>query len=314
MARTADPARLELSQDSETPASRALALLSGDRAFVAVTLFPALLIIGVYIYAPLLYSFYLSFFRTRLFSPAKFVGLDQYVLLLTDHVFWIALGNTLAYTATSVLLTLALGMASALLLQRPLAGRDAFRTILFLPYIIPYAAYALLWYWLFDPRYGLVNYLLSFVGIGAVPWLKSSEWVLPAFVLMSVWKRLGFAMVVFLAGLQTIPSDLYDAAIMDGAGPWQRFHYITLPMLSPITLFIAVISIIYSLQIFVEPLVMTHGGPGDSSQTLSYLLYEQGYTYLNVGAASVNAVVLCVLTFLITLALLRRFDIQEVFR
>ena len=175
-----------------------------------------------------------------------------------------------------VLLTLALGLASALLLERPLAGRDAFRTILFLPYIIPYAAYALLWYWLFDPRYGLVNYLLSFVGIGAVPWLKSSEWVLPAFVLMSVWKRLGFAMVAFLAGLQTIPSELYDAAIMDGAGPWQRFHYVTMPMLSPITLFIAVISIIYSLQIFVEPLVMTHGGPGDSSQTLSYLLYEQG--------------------------------------
>ena len=131
MVRTADPARLELSQDSETPASRALALLSGDRAFVAVTLFPAFLIIGVYIYAPLFYSFYLSFFRTRLFSPAKFVGLDQYVLLLTDHVFWIALGNTLAYTAASVLLTLALGLASALLLERPLAGRDAFRTISF---------------------------------------------------------------------------------------------------------------------------------------------------------------------------------------
>jgi len=121
-------------------------------------------------------------------------------------------------------------------------------------------------------------------------------------------------MVVFLAGLQTIPSELYDAAIMDGAGAWQRFWYVTLPMLSPITLFIAVISIIYSLQIFVEPLVMTHGGPGDSSQTLSYLLYEQGYTYLNDGAASVNAVVLCVLTFLFTLALLRRFDIKEVFR
>jgi ABC-type sugar transport system permease subunit len=235
-------------------------------------------------------------------------------LLFTDHVFWIALSNTLVYTSASVVLTLALGLASALLLQRPLYGRDIFRTVLFLPYIIPYAAYALLWLWLFDPRYGLVNYLLSFVGVGALPWLKSSQWVLPAFVLMSVWKRLGFAMVVFLAGLQTIPSELYDAAIMDGAGAWQRFWYVTLPMLSPITLFIAVISIIYSLQIFVEPLVMTHGGPGDSSQTLSYLLYEQGYTYLNVGAASVNAVVLCVLTFLFTLALLRRFDIKEVFR
>ena len=114
---------MEIAQNSETSASRALGLVSGDRAFVAVTLFPALLLIGVYIYAPLFYSFYLSFFRTRLFSPAKFVGLDQYVLLLTDHVFWIALGNTLAYTAASVLLTLALGLASALLLERPLAGR-----------------------------------------------------------------------------------------------------------------------------------------------------------------------------------------------
>jgi multiple sugar transport system permease protein len=294
--------------------SRAMALLSNERVFVIVTLFPAVILIGVYIFLPLFYSLYLSFFRTRLFEAAGFAGLDQYATLFTDEVFWIALINTLTYTAASVTFTLVLGLASALLLHRPLVGRDLFRTVMFIPYIIPYAAYALLWYWLFDPRYGLVNYLLSFIGVGAIPWLKSSHWVIPAFVLMSVWKRLGFAMVVFLAGLQTIPSELYDAAIMDGAGAWQKFRHITLPMLSPITLFIAVISLIYSLQLFVEPLVMTHGGPGDSSQSLSYLLYEQGYSYLNVGSASVNAVVLSALTFLLSLVLLRRFDIQEVYK
>jgi ABC-type sugar transport system permease subunit len=179
---------------------------------------------------------------------------------------------------------------------------------------VPYAAYALIWYWLFEPRYGLVNYLLSFVFVPAIPWLKSSAWVLPAFIIMSVWKRIGFVMVVFLAGLETIPEELYDAATVDGASRWQKFRHVTLPLLSPITLFIAVITMIYSLQIFVEPLVMTKGGPGDSSQTLGFLLYQQGFTYLKIGTASATAVVLCVVTFAFTLVLLRRFRLQEVFK
>jgi ABC-type sugar transport system permease subunit len=289
-------------------------LLNRDTVFIFITLAPAVVLLTLYIFAPILYSAFLSFFQTRMLTPVRFVGLEQYEEVLSDSVFWAALINTLYYSVLSVVLTLVLGLGAALLLFQALPGRNIVRTVMFLPYIIPYAAYALLWYWLFDPRYGLINYLLSFVGIDAIAWLKSRDWVIPAFVIMSVWKRLGFAMVLFLAGLQTIPSELYDSARMDGANWWQRFRHVTLPMLSPVTLFIAVISVIYSLQLFVEPLVMTHGGPGDSSQSLSYLLYQQGFSYNDVGGASVTAVVLCLLTFGITYILLRRFDVGELYR
>jgi ABC-type sugar transport system permease subunit len=290
------------------------AIADNERLFIVITLLPSVVLLGVYVFFPILYSLYLSFFRTQLFSAKAFVGFDQYRTILTDATFWTAFGNTLIFSVASVALTLVLGLGAALLLRRPLPGRDFFRVAMFIPYIVPYAAYALIWYWLFDPRYGLVNYLLSFVFVPAIPWLKSSAWVLPAFIIMSVWKRIGFVMVVFLAGLETIPEELYDAATVDGASRWQKFRHVTLPLLSPITLFIAVITLIYSLQIFVEPLVMTKGGPGDSSQTLGFLLYQQGFTYLKIGTASATAVVLCLVTFAFTLVLLRRFRLQEVFK
>ena len=290
------------------------ALLANERLFIFLTLAPALLLLGVYIFFPILWSLYLSFFKTRLYNIVEFVGFTNYQAVLENPVFASALWNTLVYCAASVVLTIVLGLAAALLLARPLRGQNAFRAVLFLPYIVPYAAYALLWHWLFDPRYGLVNYLLGFVGIDPIAWLRSRDWVIPAFVIMSVWKRLGFAMVLFLAGMQTIPRDLYDAADIDGAGRWHKFWYVTLPMLRPITLFVAVISLIYSLQLFVEPLVMTHGGPGNSSQSLSYLLYQQAFMNLNIGLASVTAVILCVLTFGLTFVLLRRFDIRDIYK
>lgn len=288
--------------------------MPSDWLFIVVTLAPALILLGVYIFLPILWSLYLSFFKTRLYNVVEFVGLANYQTVLRNPVFWTALSNTMVYCVASVVLTLALGLIAALLLRRPLPGHHAFRAVVFLPYIVPYAAYALLWYWLFDPRYGLVNFFLAAVGIDPIAWLKSRDWVIPAFVIMSVWKRVGFAMVLFLAGMQSIPQDLYDAADIDGAKRWQKFWYVTLPMLSPITLFIAVISLIYSIQLFVEPLVMTHGGPGNSSQSLSYLLYEQAFLNLNIGVASVTSVILCALTFVLTVMLLRRFDIRDIYK
>ncbi|MEP7240435.1 MAG: sugar ABC transporter permease [Devosia sp.] len=288
-------------------------LLSSERVFIFTTLAPAVVLLSIYVFFPILYSAYLSFFKTALFTAKRFSGFDNYVQVFSKTLFWTALGNTLVYTAVSVVLTLALGLLAAVVLNGPIRGRNAYRTILFIPYIIPYAAYALLWYWLFDPRYGLINYLLSFVGIDAIAWLKSKNWVIPAFILMGLWKRLGFTMVLFLAGLQNIPAELHDAATVDGANRWQRFRYVTLPVLAPITLFSAVIALISALQIFVEPLVMTHGGPGDSSQSLGYLIYQQGFVYTNVGQASVTALVLCALTFGFTWLLLRRFDSKDVF-
>jgi len=263
--------------------------------FLVITLVPAIVLLTAYVFWPILYSIYLSFFKTKLFHPTQFVGLAQYRAVLSQKLFWTAMRNTLLYSEGSLVISVALGLALSLLLQRALRGTGFFRTAFFLPYIVPYAAYALLWYWMFDPRYGFVNYILSWLHLGPVPWLQSSNWVIPAFVLMSVWKRVGFVCVVLLAGLQTVPAELYDAVAVDGGGAWTKFRYITWPLLIPITSFVAVIQLIYSLQIFVEPYVLTQGGPGMSSQTLAQVLYNQAFGILNIGQSSVTAVMMLIL-------------------
>ncbi len=281
--------------------------------FVVATLAPALLLLSVYVFFPTLYSFYLSLFKTKLFTPVQFVGLQQYATVLRDPFFWYALRNTLLYTVGSVSLTVVLGLGVALLLEGKIRGKALFRSAFFLPYVLPYAAYALLWYWLFDPGFGLVNYLLSFLGISPIPWLQSSTWVIPGFILMSVWKRLGFAMVLFMAGLQTIPDELYDAATVEGVNSWTKFRYITLPLLSPITLFVTIMSVIYSMQLFVEPFIMTKGGPGGASLSIVYLIYQQGFSSLNIALGSATAVILFVLIFSATMFLMKRFDIEDIY-
>ncbi|WP_158373767.1 carbohydrate ABC transporter permease [Cellulosimicrobium cellulans] len=269
--------------------------LDSRALFLTATLVPALTILTTFVFWPILYSIYLSFFRTRLFSPVEFVGLEQYRTVLGDPVFWQATRNTLLYTVGSLVVSVAVGLGLALLLQKVVRGTALYRTAFFLPYVVPYAAYALLWFWLLDPRYGFVNYILGHVGVGPVPWLQSGDWVIPAFVLMSVWKRIGFVAVVLLAGLQTVPSELYDAVSVDGGGAWTKFRYVTWPMLLPITLFVSVIQLIYSLQIFIEPYVLTQGGPGTSSVSMAQLLYNQAFGTLNVGQSSVTAVAMLVL-------------------
>ena len=281
--------------------------------FVPATLAPALIILLTYVYFPTIYSFYLSFFKTRLISTENFIGFEHYIKVLNDPVFRKALWNTILYSVGAIAGTLILGLGLAILLDSPLRGKGIFLTAFFLPYIIPFTAHTLLWYWLLDPRYGLVNYLLSLIGIKSIPWLTSSSWVLPAFILMDIWKRFGFAMVLFLAGLQTIPDDLYDAATVDGASGWAKFRFITLPLLSPVTLFLIVISFLHTFQLFVEPFVMTKGGPAYASISVVYLIYQEGFRTLNIGRSSAMAVILFILIFVLTIALVRRFDIEEMY-
>lgn len=281
--------------------------------FIPATLAPALIILIAYVFYPTLYSFYLSFFSTKLLSTTEFVGLKHYISVLNDKLFIKSLSNTVIYSVGAIAGTVVLGLAIALILDSPLRGKDFFRTVFFIPYIIPFAAHTLLWYWLYDPRYGLVNYLLGFLGISPIPWLTSTNWVLPAFVLMDIWKRFGFAMVLFLAGLQTIPDDLYDAAVVDGAGEWEKLRYITLPLLSPVTLFIIVISFLHTFQLFIEPFVMTKGGPANASISVVYQIYQVGFRTLNIGRSSAIAVILFIMIFIITIALIRRFDIEEIY-
>jgi ABC-type sugar transport system permease subunit len=281
--------------------------------FIIATLAPALILLSVFVYFPTAYSFYLSLFKTKLFQIESFVGLKNFTDIFADSVFWKGLQNTIIYTLGSVAGTLICGLLLALMLEARIRGKAFFRAVFFMPYIIPYAAYALIWYWLFDPRYGLLNYFLSFIGINPIPWLNSSSWVIPAFILMSVWKRMGFAMVLFLAGLLSIPDELYDAAIVDGVGWWSRLRYVTLPLLRPVTVFITIVSIVYSLQLFIEPFVMTKGGPANSSISVVYMLYTQGFRSLLIGKASAMGVILFLIIFVVSYVLIRRFNVEELY-
>jgi len=280
-------------------------------SFTIISLAPVIIFFSIYVYLPTLYSVYLSLFKTKLFTPVNFIGFQNYLNVLKDSSFWGALRNTFFFTAGSVIGSLVFGLVLALLLESKMPGKTFFSSIFFMPYIIPYTAFTLLWYWILDPVYGLINYLLSFIGIKAIPWFTSSDWVIPAFILMNIWKRMGFAMVLFLAGLNTIPKELYDAAIVDGANWWGKFRHITLPLLRPITLFVMVVSIIYNLQLFIEPFVITKGGPSNASTSIVFLLYKTAFNLYNIGQSSAIAVILFIIIALFTFLIMKRFKTEN---
>jgi multiple sugar transport system permease protein len=193
---------------------------------------------------------------------------------------------------------MALGLGIALLLNQKLRGMWIFRVLFFLPMTVGVVASGLLWSWMFNPQYGLLNYLLHFVGLGPYKWLTSSQTAMPSIILVGVWRSIGFNIIVFLAGLQAVPEFLYDAAALDGAGPLKKFRHVTLPMLSPTIFFGALIGVIMSFQVFEQTYVMTQGGPGNSTLTIIYFIFQQGFSYLRMGYASAASV-----TFLIILAI-----------
>jgi len=251
---------------------------------------------------PVAASFLTSLQEWNALKPPRFIGLDNFQRLVGDGAFWQALGNTLKLMVFSVPVGVALALAVAVLVNQRLAGRNLFRAIYFSPVVTSTVAASIVWTWIFQPRYGLLGNLLAPLGLRDVAWLTNPDLILFPVAAVTIWQRLGFDMVLFLAGLQTIPRVLYEAAIVDGANRWQRFRHITLPMLSPTTFLVVLLSIINAFQIFDQVYVMTArispGGPGGSATTLSYLLYESGFKNLEFGYASAIALVL----FLIILA------------
>ena len=268
---------------------------------------PNLILFGIFTYWPLIYSFYLSFRRWNFLAPTKpWVGLRNYEYLWNSDTFHRVLWNTLFFSLGAVGGALILGLASALLLNQKLRGRDAARAIVFMPTLLSGAAIGIVWVYIFDPRYGLMRTALEPLGLNSPNWLRDTTWALPAIIIVYIWKNLGFATVIYLAGLQGIPKDLYEAARVDGAGAFWRFRSVTLPMLSPITFFLVVTSILNSFQAFDIIRVMTQGGPVDATNTLVYYVYEVGFGQSpNVGRASAAAVVLFVIMLTITLLQLR---------
>ena len=272
---------------------------------------PALVLIGVFFVIPVLGALVLSFTDFDIYSigdPAntRFVGLGNYHALLADPLFWKALRNTAYYVVVGGPLSVVVSLAAALLVNaRLVRWKPLFRSAFFAPWVTTLVAVALVWRYLYHPQYGLLNAFLGLVGVGPVDWLGNPHWAMPAIILMSVWKNFGYNMLIFLAGLQTIPPQLYEAAELDGAGTWQRFRQVTVPMLGPTFVFVGVVTMIAAFQIFSEPYVMTQGGPLKSTLTLVLFMYEQGFRWWRLGFAAAVAVVLGLLTLAGTAVQLR---------
>ncbi|MBX9403386.1 sugar ABC transporter permease [Lysobacter sp. BMK333-48F3] len=271
---------------------------------------PALSVIGVFFAVPVLAALALSLTDFDIYALAhsenlRFVGFDNYLNLLRNPLFWSALGNTLYFVAVGVPLSIAVSLGAALLLHSRLAWfKPLFRTAFFAPVVTTVVAVAVIWRYLLHTRYGLINWGLGRFGIDPVDWLGDPDWAMPAIILFAVWKNFGYNMIIFLAGLQAIPEDLYEAARIDGASPARQFRHITLPILGPVLLMVSILTLAGYFQLFAEPYVITQGGPLQSTVSVLYLMYEEGFKWWNLGNASAVAFLLFVLMTATTSALM----------
>ena len=280
---------------------------------------PALAVIGVFFFLPVAAGLMLSFTDFDIYVLAnlhnlRFIGLGNYRHLLETPLFWRALGNTLYFVVVGVPLSMAASLGAALLLNSKLALlRPAFRTALFAPVVTTLVAAAVVWRYLFHARYGLIDYALGAFGVRPIDWLGDPHWAMPAIIVFAVWKNFGYNMVIFLAGLQTIPEDLDEAARIDGASAWQRLRFVTLPSLAPVILLVSILTIAGHFQLFAEPYVMTQGGPLQSTVSVLYFMYDEGFKWWNLGSASAVAFMLFLVMFALTMAqlsLARRGDVR----
>ena len=271
---------------------------------------PGLLLFGVFTVFAVCYAFYLSFHQWNVLEPQKpFVGLDNYARLFDDARFHQAVVNTIYYTAATVPLSIVLGLLIALLLNQQIRARGFFRTLFYIPVITPLVIAAIIWKWVYNGDYGLLNYYLIKIGLIDEPllWLSSKSLAMPAAIIMWVWKTVGFVMVVYLAGLQAIPQDYYDAAKVDGAGSWRRLRDITIPLLSTTTFFLVIIQALGSFQAFTQIFVLTNGGPVGRTTTIVYYIYQHAFKRFDMGYASAMAFAMFAMMFGFTLLQLRFF-------
>lgn len=266
-------------------------------AFVA----PSLLGLLVFLAGPLVAGLFISFTNWDMLSPPRLVGLSNYVQLFQDPFVWLSLKNTLYYSVLTIPGIIVVSLALALAVNRAVFVSKLYRTMFFIPVVSSMVAVALMWKWVYNEQFGLLNWLLSRLGLPELGWLSDPRLSMLSVALVAVWKSMGYYMVLFLAGLQGIPEHLYEAATIDGAGSWRRFWSITLPLLSPTLFFVMIISVIGSFQVFDQVYVMTQGGPGNSTLVFNYYLYQNAFEFFRMGYASALAYVLFALIFIITL-------------
>ena len=265
---------------------------------------PAVALITLFFFIPVAAAFLLSFTDFDIYaigslSNARVVGLRNYVQLFHNPVFWTAVGNTFYFALVGGPLTVAASLGAALLVNaKAVRFKGLFRTVYFVPFVTTLVAVAIVWRYLYHPRYGLLNYMLGWVGVSPIDWLGDPRWAMPAIILLAVWKNFGYNMLIFIAGLQAVPDELYEAARIDGAGALRQFRSITLPMLGPTFFFVGVVTMIGYFQLFAEPYVMTQGGPLQATTSLVLFMYTEGFRWWRMG----NAAAIAFLLFVIILA------------
>ena len=291
----------------ETRGSRA------ERLAAWLLMSPALGAIALFFAVPLIAALLLSLTDFDIYALAdprntRLVGADNYLRLLRDPLFWRVMRNTLVFVVIGVPLTLLAALGGALLVHSKLARwRGLYRTVFYAPVVTTLVAVAVVWRYLYHPRYGLINQMLGLVGLPPIDWLGDPTWATAAITILAVWRSFGYALVIYVVGLQSIPESLYEAAELDGAGTWRMLRDITLPLLRPTTRFVAVLTIVQLFQIFAEPYVMTRGGPLYATTSITLLMYQQGFRWWNLGNAAAIAFVLFALIIAST-------GLQELFR
>jgi len=265
---------------------------------------PALGTLLIFFFLPVIAAFVMSFTDFDIYSlgnlkRARVVLLGNYSQLLSDPLFWKALGNTSYFVLVGGPLTIAVSLLAAIgLNSRTLHFRNWFRLAFFMPVVTTLVAIAVVWRYLYHPRFGVINYLLSFIGIEGIDWLGDPKWAMPALIVLAIWKNFGYHTMIFLAGLQAVPDYLYEAARIDGAGWWRQFRHVTIPQLAPTTFFVTIMTIIGYFQFFAEPYVMTQGGPLNATLSIVLYLYQQGFRWWRMGYASAIAFVLFFIVFI----------------
>lgn len=260
---------------------------------------PAFLGTFIFIILPIFVSFGLGFVEWDLISPPEFVGINNYKGLFSSGIFYEVLWNTLFYAFATALFSIIIPLALAYALDRKIKGTAFYKSAYFLPYVTPMIVIAIVWTWIFDPNYGILNWLL---GVGdSIKWLYDEKFAMPALIIVSVWKNIGYNMIIFLAGLQAIPDSVNEASEIDGATGIKRFFLVTLPLLTPTLFFVSIMTVISSFQVFDLIYLMTEGGPENSTMIMVYWLFKQAFEYFNIGKASAIAYILFIIILVLTL-------------
>lgn len=264
---------------------------------ILLFILPALIPLTIFWIYPMIYSVYISFTDWDYMSPEyNFVGFENYLDLLSNPIFYGVLWNTLYFSLGVVVPSVFGGLLLAMVVVKKQKGMGFYRTLIFSPWVTPAVAVSIVWSWIYEPQVGLANWLLSTVNLPALEWTSSTRWAMPAVIIVTIWKGLGWCMIFYLNALNKVPESLYEAASLDGASYWQKFFHVTLPLISPTTLFLVIITAVDALQAYDQIQVLTQGGPAGSTRTLLYMYYQSAFEQFNMGQATAVATVLVIIT------------------